>query len=50
MPSLVQRIQAFLRSPQGRTARAHAERLARDPRTKSRLQALKTRLTTRRHH
>lgn len=40
MASVVDKVRRWLRSPQGRQARAHAERLARDPRTRARLRGL----------
>jgi hypothetical protein len=38
--SIIVRIQRFLRSPQGRKARARAERLARDPRNQAKARRL----------
>jgi hypothetical protein len=40
MASVISKIQRWLRTPQGRRARAHAERLARDPRNQARLRGL----------
>jgi len=40
MASIVSRIKHFLHSPQGRQARVHAQRLARDPRNRARLHGL----------
>lgn len=40
MASIVDRIRRLLRSPQGRKARAKAERLARDPRTQAKARRL----------
>ncbi|WP_165495163.1 hypothetical protein [Actinomadura roseirufa] len=44
MASLTDRIQRFLRSPQGRKARARAERYARDPRTQAKARGLLAKL------
>lgn len=38
--TVVNKIRRWLRSPQGRQARAHAERLARDPRTRNRVRRM----------
>ncbi|GAA2302507.1 hypothetical protein GCM10010402_71900 [Actinomadura luteofluorescens] len=43
MPSVIDRIMRFARSPQGRRARARAERLARDPRTQAKVRGLLSR-------
>jgi hypothetical protein len=40
MASLVNRIKRFMHSPQGRQARARAERMARDPRTRAKVRGL----------
>jgi hypothetical protein len=40
MASIADRIRRFLRSPQGRQARARAERMARDPRTQAKIRGL----------
>ncbi|HEX2314150.1 MAG TPA: hypothetical protein VHJ17_10465 [Thermomonospora sp.] len=40
MATVVNKIRRWLRSPQGRQARAHAERLARDPRTRNRVRRM----------
>ncbi|WP_233359239.1 hypothetical protein [Thermomonospora amylolytica] len=40
MASIVTKIRRFLHTPQGRQARAHAERLARDPRARAKLRGL----------
>ncbi|GAA2073452.1 hypothetical protein GCM10009780_06650 [Actinomadura alba] len=43
----MKRIQKFLRSPQGRQARARAEQMARDPRTRAKLQGVMRRFNKR---
>lgn len=40
MASIVTKIRRLLHTPQGRRVRAHAERLARDPRTRAGLRGL----------
>ncbi|MES9537030.1 MULTISPECIES: hypothetical protein [unclassified Actinomadura] len=40
---LMDKIMRFARSPQGRKARARAERLARDPRTQAKIRGLLSR-------
>jgi hypothetical protein len=47
LASIMRRIQNFLRSPQGRQARARAERLARDPRTRAKVQGVMRRFNKR---
>ncbi|WP_199485379.1 hypothetical protein [Actinomadura craniellae] len=48
MASLISKIRRFAASPQGRQARARAERMARDPRTQAKIRSLRSRLTRRR--
>jgi hypothetical protein len=48
--SLIDRIKRFMRSPQGRQARARAERLARDPRTQAKARGLLNRARGGRRH
>jgi len=50
MASLVDRLKRFLHSPQGRQARARAERLARDPRTQAKVRGILARLRGGRRH
>ncbi|GAA1877935.1 hypothetical protein [Actinomadura bangladeshensis] len=40
MPSVVNKIMRYVRSPQGRRMRAKAERYARDPRTQAKVRGL----------
>jgi hypothetical protein len=47
--ALADRIRRFLHSPQGRKARARAERMARDPRTQAKVRKLLARFSGRRH-
>ncbi|SEG70198.1 hypothetical protein SAMN04489712_109149 [Thermomonospora echinospora] len=50
MASVVNKIRRWLHTPQGRQARAHAERLARDPRNRARLRGLLNRRGGSSHH
>ncbi|WP_433330386.1 hypothetical protein [Spirillospora sp. CA-294931] len=50
MASLVDRIKAFARSPQGRQARARAQQIARDPRNKAKARSLFAKFRNRRPH
>ena len=47
MPSLIDRVSRFARSPQGRKAMDNARNLARDPRTRRRIEEARARLTKR---
>ncbi|HZB32089.1 MAG TPA: hypothetical protein VE465_18170 [Streptosporangiaceae bacterium] len=47
MASLIRRVERYLRSPQGRQARARVERAARDPRTRAKVRRLIRRLASR---
>ncbi|WP_192809574.1 hypothetical protein [Actinomadura rudentiformis] len=49
MASLIAKIKAWMRSPQGQQARARAERMARDPRTKAKARGLLTKFRGKRH-
>ncbi|MFC5747333.1 hypothetical protein [Actinomadura rugatobispora] len=40
MASIVSKLKRFLHSPQGRQARARAERMARDPRTQAKMRGV----------
>jgi hypothetical protein len=44
MPSLIDRVSRFARSPQGRNVMDRAQRLARDPKTKRRIEEARARL------
>jgi hypothetical protein len=48
MPSLTQRVQSFLKSPQGRKATDEGKRLAKDPATRRKLDDLRKRFSSRR--
>jgi len=50
MASLIDRIKRFASSPQGRQARARAERLARNPRTQAKVRGLLAKLRGGRRH
>ncbi|WP_169744478.1 hypothetical protein [Spirillospora albida] len=50
MPSLVDRIKRFSRSPQGQKTRARAQRYARDPRTQAKVRGLLARFRGGRRH
>jgi hypothetical protein len=47
MPSLIDRVTRFARSPQGRRLTDRAQRLARDPRTRRRIDEARARLSRR---
>jgi hypothetical protein len=47
MPSLTQRIQSFLKSPQGRKTMDEGKRLARDPNTRRKVDDLRRRFLSR---
>jgi len=47
MPSLIDRVTRFARSPQGRRLTERAQRLARDPRTRRRIDEARARLSRR---
>jgi hypothetical protein len=48
MASLINKLRRFVQSPQGRQARARAERMARDPRTQAKIRNLRGRFGRRR--
>ncbi|MDL4773230.1 MULTISPECIES: hypothetical protein [Thermomonosporaceae] len=50
MASLIDRIKGYVNSPQARQARARAERVARDPRTRAKARGLLARLRGGRRH
>jgi hypothetical protein len=43
MPGIIDRVSGFLRSPQGKRFVRQGQRLAKDPRTRRRLEALRAR-------
>ena len=48
MPSLMNRVSRFARSPQGKKAMSSAQRFARDPKTRRRIEEARARLTSKR--
>ncbi|MFI0449004.1 hypothetical protein [Actinomadura sp. 6N118] len=49
MASLMAKIKAWMRSPQGQQARARAERMARDPRNKAKARSVLAKFRGKRH-